>query len=156
MRFFLKNLAFFSGLKIGDLFQWPPIRHQWLLKLSPFLGAYQIRTTEFCFAKAHALPFRQFSGHSFLRNQSISSHCSLADFFELISLKFEFFKLTVIIADPAHFESVPPSFCRFASSCNALCDFVRVNLMIRADCYRCRIHVMYFGFFLIFLWCLKF
>ena len=32
-------------------------------------------------------------------------------------------------------------------SCNALCYFVRVNFMIHADCYRCRIHVMYFGFF---------
>ena len=50
----------------------------------------------------------------------------------LFSLKFEFSKLTVIIADSAHFESVPPSFCRFTSSCNAFCYFVRVNFMIHA------------------------
>ena len=57
------------------------------------------------------------------------------------------FKISILIADSAHFESVPPSFCRFASFCKALCYFVRVNFMIHADCYWCRIHVMYFRFF---------
>ena len=39
------------------------------------------RTTEFCFAKARALPFRQFSGNSFLEKQFSSFHCSLAESF---------------------------------------------------------------------------
>ena len=53
------------------------------------------------------------------------------------------FKPSLLIADSAHLQSVPLALCRLTSFRYCFCHLVRVNLMVKADCYRCRIHIMY-------------
>lgn len=67
-----------------------------------------------------------------------------------------FSKSPLFVADSAHFKCAPPDFCRYTSFRNAFCYFVRVNLMILADCNQRGIHVMYFRSFFLFIFIRKF